>query len=169
MPAARSSGFLERIARTQARLNLRNVPAVIERGLLHAFIPDLASPFLSDSLRSSILADIRQRTRDASVLQPALAALLSALDKRPVNCACSQKYIVAWLATLRLPPAPVRPLMALGELNRLLWLGAFEDGWSGNRVGGKRRYWHKSSAKRVFSCKKEARAYNDEKENVGFN
>ena len=135
---------LRRIARTQAQLNLRNVPAVIERGQLHAFMRDLATPFLSDHLRTAILADIRRRTQTQppSVLQPALAALLSALPKRTVNYVQSQKYIMAWLAALRSPPAPNAPVirMAPSELNRLLWPGASEGGWTGSISCGRRRY-----------------------------
>ena len=158
------------VARTEGRLNLRNVPYFIGRGLLRGFIRELATAYLSDKDRYTILADIRQRTLESSVLQPALAALLSDLKERPVNCARSQKYIAGWLAALRSPPAPVRPPMARSELNRLLWPGASEDGWTGVEIsacGKKRRYRHKSSAKHVFTCKKDARAYNDE--NVSSN
>ena len=59
-------------------------------------------------------------------------------------------------------------MMVRSELDRLLWPGAFEDGWTGDgNHNSRRRYRHKSSAQRVFTCKKDARAYNDE--NVGSN
>ena len=63
-------------------------------------------------------------------------------------------------------------MMVRSELDRLLWPGAFEDGWTGDgnynsRTHKAYRYRHTSSAKRVFTCKKDARAFNDE--NVGSN
>ena len=126
---------MQRITSVEANLSLKNVPSAMRTGRLGQFIVDLANPYLSEALRVPILADIRRRgTHDASMLVLALTALLRRLEARP-NCAKSQKYTKAWLATLQSPPqAPAANQflpMSSAELNKTLWPGAFEDGWTG--------------------------------------
>ena len=158
---------LERMANTQARLSLRNLPSVIERGLLGNFIRELASAYLGDGLRVPILAEIRRKTSDASGLLLTLAALLGDLEQRPVNCTSSRNYIQVWLAALRSPPKETpsvwshSPQMSSTVLDQKLWSGAFAAGWVGVQRGNyDKRYWHTSSPKRVFRSKVDAVAYN---------
>ena len=157
---------LERMANTQDRLSLRNLPSVIERGLLDRFIRELASAYLGDGLRVPILAEIRRKTSDASGLLLTLAALLGDLEQRPVNCSDSRKYLQVWLAALRSPPKETpsvwshSPQMSSTVLDQKLWSGAFAAGWVGVQRGNDRRYWHTSSPKRVFRSKVDAVAYN---------
>ena len=157
---------LERMAKTQARLSLRNLPSVIERGLLGGFIRELASAYLSDDLRYSVLAEIRRKTSDASGLLLTLAALLGDLEQRPVNCTYSRKYLQGWLAALRSPPKETpsvwshSPQMSSTVLDQKLWSGAFAAGWVGVQRGNDKRYWHTSSPKRLFRSKVDAMEYN---------
>ena len=86
----------------EARLNVQHVPFLVSKpDALAQFIRELATPCLSEALRYKILIEIRYRAHDATVLLPALTALLSDLGQRQVNCAQSRQYIDKWIKTLQ--------------------------------------------------------------------